>query len=259
MSDWLEPIRSALDRRATPCEIFFRDDDAGWEDGRLRALLDRFSLCELPIDVAVIPAALSATMARELRLRAERVPDMLGLHQHGFRHLNHESTSRKCEFGPSRTTAEQRQDIELGAALLARMLGQVVDPFFTPPWNRCTDITARCLAELDFRLLSREHRAEPLGFGPQELPVSIDWCKRDNGKPSESTMLARRVAHAASGQRTLGIMLHHAVMDETEQDRLTELLTLLAGRFGGRVCLMRQLARPATDPVDPPARVGYHA
>lgn len=244
MSGWLDPVRAALDRRSTACDVFFRDDDAGWEDARLRALLDRFAHCGMPIDVAVIPAALGEPMAMELRLRVADAPEMLGLHQHGYRHVDHEAAGRKCEFGPGRDAADQWRDIRQGGAVLQDLLGPIVDPFFTPPWNRCTSITGQCLVDLGYRLLSREHRAVALGLqGLSELPVSIDWCKREDGRVADPRTLAASVAAALGGEQPLGIMVHHAVMGEVEQDNLAELLTLLAGRAASRVRLMRQIVR----------------
>ena len=53
-----------------------------------------------------------------------------------------------------------------------------MEPIFTPPWNRCTIDTGTALAELGFRVLSRESRAEPLGVpGLLELPIHIDWVR----------------------------------------------------------------------------------
>ena len=92
------PGRSST-RRPAPVDVFFRDDDAGWRDDRLLALLDLFAEHALPLDVAVIPAALGEPVAAELRGRAGA---RLGLHQHGFAHANHEPDGRKHEFGPSR-------------------------------------------------------------------------------------------------------------------------------------------------------------
>ena len=63
MSDWLSELRAALDRCDRPIEIFFRNDDAGWSDAALRSLFEIFRAESVPLDLAVIPQALSATMA----------------------------------------------------------------------------------------------------------------------------------------------------------------------------------------------------
>src|SRR3954453_21418748 len=172
-TSWLRPVERALEG-AERVRFFFRDDDAGWGDTRLLALLDVFEARTTWVDLAVIPSALGAGLSRELLAR-ERV----GLHQHGFAHVDHEPEGRrKCEFGVARPAARQRADIEAGRARLQALLGERLDPVFTPPWNRCTIETARCLAELRFRVLSRESRAEPFGLpGLAEVPVHVDWVR----------------------------------------------------------------------------------
>ena len=161
--------------------VFFRDDDAGWGDARLFELLDRFAAHSLPVDLAVIPMELDRALADELAARPR-----VGLHQHGLAHVNHEREGRKHEFGPSRDAAAQRADIAAGRERLADLLGERVDPIFTPPWNRCTADTGRCLAELGFEVLSREARAAPLDVpGLRELPVSVDWFAHRHGRAAE--------------------------------------------------------------------------
>src|SRR4051812_14537877 len=173
MDSWLQPVASALDGARAPVPVFFRDDDAGWDDGRLLALLDRFASRELPVDLAVIPAEVDAALARELAARPG-----VGLHQHGLGHVNHEREGRRCEFGPSRDLAAQRRDIQAGRDRLGDLFGERLDPIFTPPWNRCTPDTGAALAELGLRILSREARAIPLDVpGLLELPIHIDWCR----------------------------------------------------------------------------------
>ena len=137
----------------------------------------------------MIPLELDAGLASELRARP------VGLHQHGLAHVNHEREGRKHEFGPSRDAAAQRRDIEAGRERLADLLGDRVDPIFTPPWNRCTPETGRVLAELGFAVLSREARAEPLRVpGLAELPVTVDWVAA-----RAATSASRIAASIASG------------------------------------------------------------
>ena len=169
MVRWLDPLAEALDSEA-PVQVFFRDDDAGWRDDRLRALLDCFEAHGLPVDVAAIPQALGPGMARELVARG------VAVHQHGLAHANHEPEGRKYEFGPSRLAWRAAARHRGGAGAAARAAGRAVEPIFTPPWNRCTRDTALCLAELGFEVLSRESRAEPLGV-LRELPVSLDFVR----------------------------------------------------------------------------------
>jgi peptidoglycan/xylan/chitin deacetylase (PgdA/CDA1 family) len=228
-----------------PVTFFFRDDDAGWDDSRLRALLDRFARHDLPLDVAVIPAALNSTLGRELERRVMRGA-ALGLHQHGYAHANHESTGRKCEFGPSRKAVDQYMDIESGKRLLTEVFGEHVDPIFTPPWNRCTQVTVVSLCALGFRALSRDADASDLDLLDLiELPVSVDWRSRAEKRPTLHE-LGQRLAQAAARTGPVGIMLHHAVMDDSSLDEVEAVLALLAAHPRAQCVPMRELGGRAT-------------
>ncbi len=219
----------SLDQTTAPIDVFFRDDDAGWEDERLLELIARFAEHGLPLDLAVIPADLSPTLAERL------VASHAGLHQHGYAHTNHQVEGRKCEFGPARSRSQQRGDIAAGQARLRELLGERVDPFFTPPWNRCTRDTGEVLVELGFTLLSREHRAEPLGL-LRELPVHLDVARL---APDE---LDSRFAERVRAGGPVGVMFHHAVMEREAMERASALLALLAGHERVLVRSMRDLA-----------------
>jgi hypothetical protein len=212
----LRNLLLSLDETAQPVEVFFRDDDAGWDDERLLELIARFAEHGLPLDLAVIPAELREGLAA--RLAASHA----GLHQHGYAHTNHEVQGRKCEFGPARGFEAQRADIAAGQARLRDLLGERVDPFFTPPWNRCTRDTGKALVELGFTLLSREHRAEPLGLLP-ELPVHMDVARLTPEELDE-----RFAGHVREGAGPIGVMFHHGVMEPDDMRRASELLALLA-------------------------------
>src|SRR5947208_5411356 len=113
---WLDPLRSALGDAPRPVDFFLRDDDAGWDDERLFAMLDVVERHSLALDLAVIPLALTPALARSLTERSEQV-GRLGLHQHGLAHRSHEPDERKCEFGPARDREAQRRDLAEGRLL----------------------------------------------------------------------------------------------------------------------------------------------
>jgi len=233
----LRNLLLSLDQTAQPVEVFFRDDDAGWEDDRLFELIARFAEHGLPLDLAVIPAELTPALAGRL------VETHAGMHQHGYAHANHETEGRKCEFGPARGYREQRLDIARGWGRLRELLGDRVDPFFTPPWNRCTRDTGEAAVDLGFRVISREHRAEPLGVaGLAEVPVHVDWFAKKKGVPLGRAAVGEQIAgHVAEGG-PVGVMFHHAVMDEGEMAAAEELLALLAGHANTRFASILSLA-----------------
>ena len=240
MSGWLDPVREALQAPGERLCVFVRDDDAGWDDARLFALCDLFAAREAPLDLAVIPTELSRSLARELRARAGA--GQLDVHQHGFAHRNHEPVGRRCEFGPARAPELQRVDVVRGRALLDDLLGELVQPFFTPPWNRCTRGTGVLLQELGFALLSRESRAEPLDVpGLAELPVQLDWMAHRGGVRVGLDELGVRLGRAVEQGGPVGVMLHHAVLDAADLAAVGELLDLL-GSLPDRVVL-----RPMSD------------
>ncbi len=241
MADWLTPVRVALDRRHTPLPIFFRDDDAGWNDTALHALLDCFADHGQPVDLAVIPAALTDALASALCARIDR-GESIGLHQHGFDHDNHQTEGRRCEFGNARSREQQHGDIAAGLARLRQRLGPHLSPFFTPPWNRCTQDTAEVLNRLGFKVLSQDHTATPLQLGGlKALPVHVDWCKWARDDVSAES-LAAKLADAMGMTEPCGIMLHHAAMDADDLARLDALLATLGAHPNAALTSMRALA-----------------
>ncbi len=228
MSDWLDPVRWALDASPTPVQFFFRDDDAGWDDEALWSLLDCCQAQEVHIDVAVIPIELDADRATALCDRA--ATGLVHLHQHGFKHVNHETAGRKYEFGPSRSHDQQLADIAQGRALIGGQLHPYVEPIFTPPWNRCTEQTAAALANLGFEILSRDRSAAPFGLAElAEVPVTVDWFAKTKGEPWTREQVANQIAQQIiDGAAPVGIMLHHAITNLEHLALIDQLLTLVA-------------------------------
>ena len=243
MTAWLDPLRQALDESDMPTDFFFRDDDVGWANDEFRALLACFRRHSVPLDIAAIPSALTAEFADEIRTARDEAPALIGVHQHGFSHTNHEVVGRKCEFGSSRTRQDQYRDIQLGKMILEAILGSALDPIFTPPWNRCTEITGECLRELGFRVLSRDATAPSLALsGLKELPISIDWFGKKNGERLSFQSLGTLIANRVKQKEHVGIMLHHELMNAGERELLNGLLLLLSTHRQAHCKLMGQIA-----------------
>jgi hypothetical protein len=235
MTGWLDSLVAELDEASEPVVFFFRDDDAGWRDDLLVALLDVFEHAGAQVDVAAIPTAVSPLLGRILGERQGTVR----VHQHGLAHVNHEPAGRKCEFGPARQADVQLADILAGRRLLLDRLEAEPDPIFTPPWNRCTADTARAVRDAGLEVLSRESRAEPLHVnGVCELPVSVDWVR-----PAPRAALGEALAAAARDDRPVGVMLHHAVMDGEQRGGVAELLDVLGSSSTARLAGMSEIAR----------------
>lgn len=252
MTTWLNPVRLALDARLRPLSVFFRDDDAGWERPALDRLLAEFEAHGLPIDLAVIPAVADETLATHLLARRRTSSARLGLHQHGWAHTNHEREGRKCEFGPSRRVCDVGADLTAGHRVLADRLADALDPIFTPPWNRCVPAVGPMLVELGITVLSRDRTAPRLGVpGLVECPTHIDWFAKHHGIRVAPAEWARAAAEIASADGPIGILLHHAAMDEAEFQGVAELLALLSAHPHCRPCsLLEAASLIASAPMD---------
>jgi predicted deacetylase len=242
MSGWLDPVLRTFDAAAQPVTFFFRNDDVGWGDERLPPLLDLFDARALPLDLAVIPAALGDHTARLLSDRCVAAAGRLRVHQHGWRHANHESAGRKGEFGALRAVTDQVADLQAGRTRLRAALGPFVDPIFTPPWNRCTQATVDLLEAGSYRVLSRDDGATPLEAGGLvELPIAVDWQKQI-AEATDGSLLGPAITRAAAKGSPVGIMLHHAVMTDDGFTALAVLLDLLARHDKARCLTMMDCA-----------------
>jgi predicted deacetylase len=240
MTDWTTTMHRALDSRATTVEMFFRDDDAGWADDRLFALLDVFAAYSCPIDLAAIPTAVGARLAGAL-LDRKRRGDAVGVHQHGFMHRDNEIAGRPCEFGPTRSAAVQSRDIREGQRALQALFGEHLDPIFTPPWNRCTEVTGQVLREHGIAMLSRDLTAGLLNIHRlAECPIHIDWLAKAKGRRipffDVSSVIARRMADTST---PIGIMLHHAEMGDDDFAACEALVRTVTSHPKARVVPMR--------------------
>ncbi len=241
---WLRPVADALDSAPDPVPVFVRDDDGGWDDGRLMSLLDVCAARGMPVDVALIPAETAAPLVRSLALRARGM--RLGLHQHGWNHANHEPEGRKCEFGAARPLALLDADVARGRARLLGFLGDMLDPVFTPPWNRCVAGIAPVLVANGIRVLSRDLSAGALGHpGLAEVPVSIDWFGGRRDVRATRAELGEWIAAAIRSGAPVGLMLHHAVTDAAELADIDALLALLGRHDHVAATSIMGLATPA--------------
>jgi peptidoglycan/xylan/chitin deacetylase (PgdA/CDA1 family) len=248
---WLDPVRAALDRLDSGCTFFFRDDDAGWADERLFALLSRFERHGVRADVAVIPAAATPALAR--RLRSIGHATGIRVHQHGLSHANHEVEARKCEFGAARAADVQAADVAAGRDLMRATFGDLVDPIFTPPWNRCTPMTGDALVAAGLEVLSRDVTAPRLDRPDLiEVAVSVDWFGRRKGVPLTRAELAAQIADRVGGDHPVGVMLHHAVTDDDELARIDDLLDLVAAHPAVDTAVITELAAAQSPRAGPP-------
>jgi peptidoglycan/xylan/chitin deacetylase (PgdA/CDA1 family) len=220
---------SELEQQLTtnkPVNVFFRDDDVDEDEPTLRRLLDLFAKKNVPVILGVIPAKLTDECVHLL----SQFTAAIEIVQHGWQHVNHELTGRKCEFGSSRSFDEQLADIAQGQARMYEAFGRQWFPAFVPPWNRCTSDTYQVLEQLGFRVLSQLHtEAPPLdGFSFREISVTLDLYRwKDGATLKPQAELLQSIAQQLSQPLPIGIMLHHKVMNDEAFLFLDQLLTVL--------------------------------
>jgi hypothetical protein len=233
MNSSLARLKSALARpmrQAAPLRFFFRDDDVDEDEATLRRLLRLLLERNTPINLGVIPGRLTAACAELLAQSAGAAPAMLELNQHGWLHLNHEREGRKCEFGPGRTYAEQLADVAQGRERMTEAFGQNWFPVFIPPWNRCTEDTYRALDHLGFRALSAKRGGSVVtGYRFEDISITLDLYRWNDGAclKSPEDVVDGLIAQLLP-QQTIGVALHHKVMDERAFSFLASLLDTLA-------------------------------
>jgi len=209
--------------------VFLRDDDIDEDEETLRQLLDIAFARQVPVNLEIIPAKLTDTAVGVLREYKGFQPTLIELHQHGWQHVNHENVGKKCEFGAGRCFDDQFADIARGKTRLEEAFGDKFFPAFTPPWNRCTEDTLKVLDRLGFAVLSRDRNGHAArGYGFQEISVTLDLFRWKGGvtlkNPEE--ILTQLISQIETCD-TVGILLHHKVMDVTAFSFLDFLLTQL--------------------------------
>jgi hypothetical protein len=232
----LTRLKSSLAQQAAPPRIFFRDDDVDEDEAALRRLLRLFLERNTPINLGVIPGRLTAACAGLLAESAGATPALVELNQHGWLHLNHEREGRKCEFGPSRTCAEQLADIALGRARMTEAFGPNWFPVFIPPWNRCTEETHRAIDHLGFRALSAKRGSSVVtGYRFEEISITLDLYRWNEGARLKSPEeVVDDLIAQLSRRQAIGVALHHKVMDERAFSFLASLLDTLASHPAAR-------------------------
>ncbi len=234
MKEGFAQLGSSLDRLRSEerkLDLFFRDDDVDEDEDSLRKLLGVFLDEEAPVNLQIIPDRLTPAAASLLLRHHELRPDLFGLNQHGWRHINHEREGRKCEFGPSRNFDEQLADIANGRRALEEALGAAFTMVFTPPWNRCTPDTLRALDRLGFLGYSGFRSIETVsGYNFRDVSVTLDLHRWKNGVEMKKVDdIVAELTVQLRDHDAIGIMLHHKVMDEEGFEFLSLLLKQLSG------------------------------
>ncbi|WP_419786371.1 polysaccharide deacetylase family protein [Pseudodesulfovibrio sp.] len=248
---WLAPeadLDRAADRAAeilsaSPVPVFFRADDLGVPGDKCRRMLDLFRTRGVPLHLAVTPAWLTPARWNVLREWAGE-DDLWCWHQHGWRHLNHQTSGKKGEFGTERNDAELRADLTHGRDRLAEILGDAFRPVFTPPWNRFDPRVGPILKDLGFKAVSRssgEDKKVPLPLGLPDLPINVDLHTRREEDPAEGLEHLIIEFKNAVAEGRVGLMLHHQRMNDAAFAFLDRCLEAVAGPDGPELIRLDRL------------------
>lgn len=197
-----------------PVELFFRADDIGVPSKFFTQLVSLFQKHRLPLCLAVVPAWLTKARYTDLLKITEHTDELWCWHQHGRLHKNFEMQGKKQEFGPARDYHTIHHHLKIGRDRLSSLMGASLQPFFTPPWNRCNTDTVNALKELNFAGISRSKGARPdYSDILPDFQVNVDLHTRRESDPDVSlTNLLDELENALASGRC-GIMIHHQRMN----------------------------------------------
>lgn len=217
--------------RTGKIELFFRADDIGVPSSIFSRFIALFQKYEIPLCLAVVPSWITPHRAQQLFNVTGSNSGQWCWHQHGRTHKNFESEGKKQEFGPARDYQTLKYQLQLGKKRLENILDQQFQPYFTPPWNRCSKEALHALAALEYKGISRFKGAKPKTLVTlPEFHVNVDLHTRKEDDTDESfAKLLLELQESLSTGRC-GIMIHHQRMNEKGFLFLEYLLVSLKNR-----------------------------
>lgn len=208
--------------------FFFRADDVAVPGKQFSRLMDLFSAYGVPLSLAVVPAALTRKRWQYLKGFEKKNPSRWCWHQHGWRHVNHESEGKNQEFGGGRTVSEIKRDLVRGKERLEMLMEDRFYPVFTPPWNRCSSGTLELIKELGYAAVSRSRGSKtPLPGGLPDYFVNVDLHTRREKHPAEAWDNLFAELKQAIASNHCGIMIHHRMMNAAAFDFIEVLIKKL--------------------------------
>lgn len=195
-------------------DFWLRDDDAVEPTQALDRLLELRGEYDIPLALAVIPAATDGRLVARLR----SAPGV-SVVQHGWAHTNHAPQSeKKQEFGAHRSHDVMLEELNKGRERLARLHGDGFVPVLVPPWNRINPALVAGLPASGFSALSTFGQPKPSSLPVINSNVDIiDW-HGTRGTRDQETLVGEVVAQLgrmfATGRGAVGILTHHLVHDE---------------------------------------------
>jgi hypothetical protein len=239
-------IDEACDQLAAgqPGYIFLRADDVAVPGGQFSRLLDLFFNQRAPLCLAVVPAWLTHVRWQQIKEIRQDTAHLWCWHQHGWRHINHQTTGKKQEFGPNRSQFEIESDLIRGRQRLEGILGRRFYPVFTPPWNRCDCRTLKVIYRHGFAAVSRTYASDvPSPEGLTNFYVNVDLHTRNEGTSMVGWSNLFEELKTAISSGCCGIMIHHQRMNQAAFMFLEILLKAIKARKNLRLVHFRDLVQ----------------
>ncbi|MCG6952640.1 MAG: hypothetical protein LJE90_09735 [Betaproteobacteria bacterium] len=221
LARWREAGRSAT--------FWWRDDDAVQRTPALERLLGLAREFEMPLALAVVPAAAQASLF-------DALPESVCVLQHGVDHRDRSSAgAKRSEFPFDEPADAALARIAEGGARLARLAGARWSAAFAPPWNRLPAALAARLPAAGLRGLSafgaRACAYPAAGLVQVNTHVDLIAWREDRGFVGVRSALAQAVRHLAARRRgeadpdePTGWLTHHLQHDAATWDFLARLL-----------------------------------
>ena len=222
--------------------VFFRADDVGVPGRQFARLTEIFISKRASLSLAVVPAWLTQPRWRQTQSLCRDASSLFCWHQHGWRHINHERSGKKQEFGPGRSVAQIEGDLLKGRQRLEYLIGDSFTPVYTPPWNRCSQLTLESLRKLGYHAVSRSRGSlPPVPPGLPDFQVNVDLHTRKlENSPGDWTHLLDELRFTISSG-CCGIMLHHQRMNDGAFAFLGNLLQIFTNHKNLRIVNFKHL------------------
>lgn len=241
-----QTLTGAVNRRKTtrPLPLLFRADDIGVPSVNALRLLKLFSTYGVPLCLAVVPTWLTAIRWEKFKAHVDTTSPQWCWHQHGWRHANHQPSGKKAEFGAARTKSALRVDLIRGRDRLTSVMGSDFSPFFTPPWNRCSEETLELLAELGYRGISRSKGEQTRRAPLDDFFINVDLHTRKEVDAVSALQALCEELRQAVEEYYVSIMIHHQLMNESGFELLDLLLAFISQSSRFKVCSFSDLGEP---------------